>query len=188
MLFSSPTGPLHWYLPVVYKKSSHPPFAPCLSQCNPSGRHSGRVSCIPHFFSSVLRPLLYRFSCHAPGLFFRAFRVFSLVLSYWSCLAMHKTYSSVPLNPLLLSRCDSSSILHPLPRRDSSLIIHPLSLSLQLQSHYTPTLSLSLQLQSHSTPTVPLQLPLIGRSAYFQTPAASHSLVYKLHFDFIQVE
>jgi hypothetical protein len=38
------------------------------------------------------------------------------------------------------------------------------------------------------TPTVPLQLPPIGRSAYFQTPAASHSLVYKLHFDSIQVE
>jgi hypothetical protein len=69
--------------------------------------------------------------------FFRTFRISSLVLSYWSRLAMHTTYSSVTFKP---------------------------------------------------TPTVPLQLPPIGRSACFQTPAASHSLVYKLDFDSIQLE
>ncbi len=37
-------------------------------------------------------------------------------------------------------------------------------------------------------PTVPLQLPPIGRSAYSQPPAASHYLVYKLHFNSIHVE
>jgi hypothetical protein len=64
---------------------------------------------------------------------------------------MHKKYSSVPFKPTPTA-------------------------PLQLQSLSTSTVPL--QLQSLSTPTVPLQLPLLGISAYSQSPAASHSLVY----------
>jgi hypothetical protein len=59
--------------PSCIKKPSHPPFPPCLSQCNPSGRHSACVRCLLHVFSSVLKPVLYPFSRHAPGLFFQNF-------------------------------------------------------------------------------------------------------------------
>jgi hypothetical protein len=36
-------------------------------------RHSARVSCLPRVFSSVLKPALYPFSHHAPGLFSEVF-------------------------------------------------------------------------------------------------------------------
>jgi hypothetical protein len=53
---------------------------------------------------------------------------------------------------------------------------------------FKPTSTVPLQLQSLSTPNFPLQLPPLGRYAYSQPPVASHSLLYKLHFDSIQVE
>jgi hypothetical protein len=105
--------------------------------------------------------------------FFRTFRIASLVLFYWSCFAMHATYSSVPLKPTPTVPLQLQSLSTP-------------TVPLQLRSLSTPTVPL--QLQSLSTPTVPLQLSTLGTSAYSQPPAASHSLVYKLHFDSIQVE
>jgi hypothetical protein len=86
---------------------------------------------------------------------------------------MHTTYTSVPFKP-------TPTI--PLQLQSLSTATVPL----QLQSLSTATVPL--QLQSLSTATVPLQLPTLGRSPYSQPPAASHSLVYKLEFDSIQVE
>jgi hypothetical protein len=113
--------------PSYIKKSSHPPFPPCLSQCNPTGRHSARVSCLPHFFSSVLRHLLYPFSCHAPSSFSELFASLHWFFPTGLVSLCIRHTALFLLNPLLLSRCNSSPILHPLSRCNSSPILHPLS-------------------------------------------------------------
>jgi hypothetical protein len=135
------------------------------------------------FLRTEARPISLFASC--TRCFFRTFRIASLVLFYWSCFAMHTTYSSVPFKPTPTVPLQLQSLSTPTVPLQLQSLSTP-TVPLQLQSLSTPTVPL--QLQSLSTPTVPLQLSTLGRSAYSQPPAASHSLVYKLHFDSIQVE
>ena len=119
-----------------------------------------RVSCLSQVFSSVLKPPPCPFLRRAPGLLLWSFRIFLWLFPAGLLSLCIRNTALIYLfpNPLLLSRCNSSLVLHP---------------------------TAPLQIWSLSTLAVSLQLPLFDKSACSRTSAATHSLVCNLLGDSI---